>query len=135
MNSRRNAAGIFDAGISNIQMPSRHHTHPSLLAIIMRPTQTPHRTPLRRVSQGSLLRLSRSGAYPNASHGLGFLEPALSEFLDETEALQTNVEGLKNLSDSLATFNESFASWLYIMNMNALTTDWPQVREGFNIDR
>ena len=99
----------------------------------MRPTQTPHRTPLRRISQGSLLRLSRSGAYPNAPHGLGFLEPALSEFLDETEALQTNLEGLKNLSNSLATFNESFASWLYIMNMNALTTDWPQVREGFNV--
>ena len=98
----------------------------------MRPTQTPHRTPLRRISQGSLLRLSRSGAYPNAPHGLGFLESALSEFLDETEALQTNVEGLKNLSNSLATFNESFASWLYIMNMNSLTTDWPQVREGFN---
>ena len=93
----------------------------------MRPTQTPHRTPLRRVSQGSLFRLSRSGAYPDAPHGLGFLEPALSEFLDETEALQTNVQGLQNLSDSLATFNESFASWLYIMNMNALTTDWPQV--------
>jgi DASH complex subunit DAM1 len=101
----------------------------------MRPTQTPHRTPLRRISQGSLLRLSRSGAYPNSPHGLGFLESALSEFLDETEALQTNVEGLRNLSNSLATFNESFASWLYIMNMNALTTDWPQVREGSNIDR
>lgn len=51
----------------------------------------------------------------------------MSEFVDETEALQANVEGLKNLSESLATFNESFASWLYIMNMNALTTDWPQV--------
>jgi DASH complex subunit DAM1 len=51
----------------------------------------------------------------------------MSEFVDETEALQANVEGMKNLSDSLATFNESFASWLYIMNMNALTTDWPQV--------
>ena len=90
----------------------------------MPPAQTPHRTPLRRVSQGSLFRLSRSGAYPDA---LGFLEPAMAEFLDETEALQTNVEAMKNLSDSLSTFNESFASWLYIMNMNALTTDWPQV--------
>jgi DASH complex subunit DAM1 len=48
------------------------------------------------------------------------------EFVDETEALQGNIEGMKNLSDSLATFNESFASWLYILNMNALTTDWPQ---------
>jgi DASH complex subunit DAM1 len=55
----------------------------------------------------------------------------MSEFVDETEALQGNIEGMKALSDSLATFNESFASWLYIMNMNALTTDWPQVsRKG-----
>jgi len=90
-------------------------------------SQTPHRTPLKRVSQGSLFRLSRSGAYPDAPYGLGFIEPALAEFVDETEALQTNVEGLSNLSESLATFNESFASWLYVMNMNALTTDWPQV--------
>ncbi|KAF8064126.1 DASH complex subunit Dam1-domain-containing protein [Lyophyllum atratum] len=89
-------------------------------------TQTPHRTPLKRVSQGSLFALSRSGAFPDAPHGLGFLEPAMSEFVDETETLQANIENMKNLSDSLATFNESFASWLYIMNMNALTTDWPQ---------
>jgi len=54
------------------------------------------------------------------------MEPALRELVDEVEALQTNVEGLKNLSSALATFNESFASWLYVMNMNALTTDWPQ---------
>ncbi|KAG6827011.1 hypothetical protein H0H92_013577 [Tricholoma furcatifolium] len=89
-------------------------------------TQTPHRTPLKRVSQGSLFRLSRSQAYPDAPHGLGFLEPAMSEFVDETEALQANIEGMKNLSESLTKFNESFASWLYIMNMNALTVDWPQ---------
>lgn len=88
---------------------------------------TPHRTPLRRVSQGSLFALSRSGQYPDAPHGLGFLEPAMSELADEAEALHANVEGLKRLSDSLATFNESFASWLYVMKMNALTTDWPQV--------
>lgn len=50
----------------------------------------------------------------------------MSEFVDETETLHANLEGMKHLSDSLATFNESFASWLYIMNMNALTTDWPQ---------
>ncbi|KAH7929970.1 hypothetical protein BV22DRAFT_1001700 [Leucogyrophana mollusca] len=90
------------------------------------PGQTPHRTPLRRISQGSLFALSRSGANSDAPHGLGFLEPVMSELLDETEALQANVEGLKNLSDSLRMFNESFASWLYVMDMNALTTDWPQ---------
>ncbi|RXW21304.1 hypothetical protein EST38_g4562 [Candolleomyces aberdarensis] len=50
----------------------------------------------------------------------------MTEFLEEAEALQTNMEGMKHLSDSLSTFNESFASWLYVMNMNALTTDWTQ---------
>ena len=88
----------------------------------------PPQTPLRRLSQGSLFRLSRSGAYPDAPHGLGFLEPALAELIDEAEALQTNAEGLKNLDIALETFNESFASWLYVMNMNALTVDFPQVR-------
>ncbi|KIM86127.1 hypothetical protein PILCRDRAFT_334292 [Piloderma croceum F 1598] len=87
---------------------------------------TPHRTPLRRISQGSLFALSRSQSYPDAPHGLGFLEPAMAELADETESLQANLDGLKNLSDSLKSFNESFASWLYVMNMNALTTDWPQ---------
>ncbi|OJT05673.1 hypothetical protein TRAPUB_3477 [Trametes pubescens] len=86
----------------------------------------PPQTPLRRLSQGSLSRLSRSTAYPDAPHGLGFLEPALAELIDEAEALQTNAEGLRNLGDALGTFNESFASWLYAMNMNALTTDWSQ---------
>ena len=90
----------------------------------------PPQTPLRRLSQGSLFRLSRSGAYPDAPHGLGFLEPALAELVDEAEALQTNVEGLRGLGDALGAFNESFASWLYVMNMNALTTDWPQVRRA-----
>jgi hypothetical protein len=62
----------------------------------------------------------------------------MSELADEAEALQANLDGLKNLGDSLKTFNESFASWLYVMNMNALTTDWPQVRAWqilFSIDR
>ncbi|KAJ7134415.1 hypothetical protein C8R44DRAFT_424227 [Mycena epipterygia] len=82
------------------------------------------RTPLRRVSQGSLFAVSASD--PDAQSGLAFIDAAISEFADETETLQANVEGMKHLSESLATFNESFASWLYVMNMNALTTDWPQ---------
>lgn len=91
------------------------------------PGPTPHRTPLRRVSQGSLFAVSRSGAHSDAPHGLGFLEPALAELADEAEALRSNVDGLRALSASLDTFNESFASWLYVMNMNALTVEWPEV--------
>ncbi|KIJ14658.1 hypothetical protein PAXINDRAFT_99941 [Paxillus involutus ATCC 200175] len=96
------------------------------------PNQTPHRTPLRRISQGSLFALSRSEQNPNAPHGLGFLEPVMSELVDEAEALHANVDGLRNLSESLRTFNESFAGWLYVMDMNALTTDWPQVMLSAN---
>ncbi|KAF8556846.1 hypothetical protein OG21DRAFT_1506059 [Imleria badia] len=87
---------------------------------------TSHRTPLRRVSQGSLFALSRSEHDPDAPHGLGFIEPVMSELVDEAEALHANVDSLRRLSDSLTSFNESFASWLYVMDMNALTTDWLQ---------
>ncbi|KAG2067930.1 hypothetical protein BDR04DRAFT_1129403 [Suillus decipiens] len=90
------------------------------------PGHTPHRTPLKRVSQGSLFALSRSGNNPDAPHGLGFIEPVMAELVDEVETLQANVEGLRNLSNSLKTFNESFASWLYVMDMVALMVDWPQ---------
>ena len=85
------------------------------------------RTPLRRVSQGSLRPLSRSGTFPDAPAGLGFLAPALSELADEADALHASVAGLSRLGDALQTFNEGFASYLYVMAMNALTTDWPQV--------
>jgi len=87
-----------------------------------------HRTPLRRVSQGSLFALSRSALDPDAPHGLGFIEPVMAELVDEAEALHANVDNLRRLSDALRSFNESFAGWLYAIDMNALTTDWLQVR-------
>ena len=93
------------------------------------------RTPLRRLSQGSLRALSRSGSFPDAPAGLGFLEPAMAELADETETLHANLAALHALSDSLHTFNESFAAYLYAMEMNALTTDWTQVRVHLRVDR
>lgn len=51
----------------------------------------------------------------------------MEELADEAEALQTNVANLNALSQSLGTFNEAFASYLFVMEMNGLTTDWPQV--------
>ncbi|EJC99319.1 uncharacterized protein FOMMEDRAFT_113277 [Fomitiporia mediterranea MF3/22] len=92
----------------------------------MAPVPPRPRTPLRRLSQGSLRALSRSGSFPDAPAGLGFLEPAMAELADETEALNGNLAGLHALSNSLQAFNDSFASYLYVMEMNALTTDWPQ---------
>ncbi|KIK13527.1 hypothetical protein PISMIDRAFT_688595 [Pisolithus microcarpus 441] len=89
-------------------------------------SHTSHWTPLKHISQGSLFTLSRSGHNSNAPHGLGFLEPVMSELVDEAEALEANVDGLRKLSQSFGIFNEGFSSFLYVMDMNALTTDWPQ---------
>ncbi|KAF9648466.1 hypothetical protein BDM02DRAFT_3144256 [Thelephora ganbajun] len=85
-----------------------------------------HRTPIKRVSQGSLRALSRSVNYPDAPHGLGFLTPALAELTEEMQTLQSHTQGLRDLENSLTRFNESFASWLYVQNMASLTLDWTQ---------
>ena len=87
-----------------------------------------HRTPLRRVSQGSLSALARSGTYPPGPTGLEFLEPAMDDLADEAATLHSNLEGLNALSDSLGKFNEAFASYLYAMRMNAFCVEWHQVR-------
>ena len=86
-----------------------------------------HRTPIKRISQGSLRALSRSANYPDAPHGLGFLTPALAELTEEMQTLQSHAQGLRDLENSLTRFNESFASWLYVQNMASLTLDWTQV--------
>lgn len=86
-----------------------------------------HRTPIKRISQGSLRALSRSANYPDAPHGLAFLTPALAELTEEMQTLQSHTQGLRNLENSLTRFNESFASWLYVQNMASLTLDWTQV--------
>ncbi|KAI5993937.1 hypothetical protein EDD15DRAFT_2387956 [Pisolithus albus] len=71
-------------------------------------SHTSHRTPLKRISQGFLFALS------------------LRDLVDEAKALEANVDGLRKLSQSFGIFNEGFSSFLYVMDMNALTTDWPQ---------
>ena len=46
---------------------------------------------------------------------------ALAELAGEANALHANVDGLH-------TFNEVFASWMYVMNMHALTVERLEVR-------
>ncbi len=134
--STENGDNVSNSGSSrsDIDLTQLDTNSAQYSALLTMPGPIPHRTPLRRVSQGSLFALSRSGAHPDAPHGLGFLEPALAELADEADALRANVDGLRALSASLDTFNEAFASWMYVMNMNALTVDWPEVREiGCNL--
>ncbi|CAE6403679.1 unnamed protein product [Rhizoctonia solani] len=86
-----------------------------------------HRTPLKRVSHGSLSALARStGGIDNGPTGLDFLETAFAEFADEAATMHRNIERMGDLYETLETFNESFCSFLYALNMNAFTVEWPQ---------
>ncbi|KAG8854110.1 hypothetical protein FRB96_007816 [Tulasnella sp. 330] len=87
------------------------------------------RTPLRRISHGSLSNLARSQNQNPASNDptrLNFLIPAFADLADEMASLHTNTENLNKLSQVLETFNESFASYLYAMRMNAFCVEWEQ---------
>ncbi|KAG8937259.1 hypothetical protein FRC03_006747 [Tulasnella sp. 419] len=90
------------------------------------PAPEHHRTPLRRISQGSLSALARSSSKVNGQTKLEFLAPALADLADEMAATHANIENLNKLGDALETFNESFASFLYAMKMNAFCVEWEQ---------
>jgi DASH complex subunit DAM1 len=84
------------------------------------------RTPLRRLSHGSLAGLSRSTTQHDAPSGLGYLDTTIPDLAVEAETMLTNVERLHELAHSLAVFNESFASFLYILKMDACCVEWPE---------
>ncbi|KAG8892580.1 hypothetical protein FRB99_002612, partial [Tulasnella sp. 403] len=52
--------------------------------------------------------------------------PAFSDLADEMASLHANLENLNHLSYVLETFNESFASYLYALRMNAFCVEWEQ---------
>jgi DASH complex subunit DAM1 len=61
--------------------------------------------------------------------------PALENLADETEALHANLEGLNALATSLETFNESFASYLYVQKVNVFCVEWFQVSAQCRVSR
>ena len=67
---------------------------------------------------------SGSSAFPLES-----LEPAFAELSDSMADLEANFMHLQLMHESLSRFNESFASFLYGMNMNAFCVDFPEVRQ------
>ncbi len=54
-------------------------------------------------------------------------EPAFAELSDSMADLEANFMHLQLMHESLSRFNESFASFLYGMNMNAFCVDFPEV--------
>lgn len=111
----------------------RQHTQtmPTTQARTSRPT-----TPLRRVERGSLSALGNSrGAGDDAETGapssgdtfpLNALDIAFADLADSLADLQANMQQICDLGDEVSRFDESFASFLYGLNVNAFCVDFPE---------
>ncbi|KIW00377.1 uncharacterized protein PV09_08087 [Verruconis gallopava] len=97
-------------------------------------TRIPSRptTPLRPSSRSSL-RNSQNASQALYSNPLDALEPQFAEFSDGMADLEANFMHLQLMHESLARFSESFASFLYGLNMNAFCVDFVEgpVKESF----
>lgn len=95
-----------------------------------RPSSRPT-TPLRPSSRSSLREshtsAARIGVGDPSQFPLESLEPAFAELSDSMADLETNFEHLQSMHESLSRFTESFASFLYGLNMNAFCVDFPEV--------
>lgn len=86
-------------------------------------------TPLRPSSRSSFRDSARSSVQgDSASFPLNTFEPAFAELSDAVADLEANMMHFQLMHESLARFSESFASFLYGLNMNAFCVDFPEVR-------
>lgn len=94
-------------------------------------------TPLRPPSRSSLRSSHTPGGSYNAdadsANTIASLEPAFAELSDAMADLEANFVHLQLLHESVARFNECFASFLYGLNVNAFCVDFPEapVAESF----
>jgi DASH complex subunit DAM1 len=85
-------------------------------------------TPLRPSSRSSFRESARSSVQgDSASFPLNAFEPAFAELSDAVADLEANMMHFQLMHESLARFSESFASFLYGLNMNAFCVDFPEV--------
>ncbi|KAI9932735.1 DASH complex subunit dam1 [Aspergillus wentii] len=94
-------------------------------------------TPLRPSSRSSF---REAHGYGNSISNAGYtqpainaLEPQFAELADSMADLEANFMHLQLMHESLTRFSESFASFLYGMNMNAFCVDFPEapITESF----
>ncbi|KAK4124576.1 hypothetical protein N657DRAFT_644819 [Parathielavia appendiculata] len=83
-------------------------------------------TPLRPSSRSSFRESARSIQGDAASFPLNTFEPAFAELSDAFADLEANMMHFQLMHESLARFSESFASFLYGLNMNAFCVDFPE---------
>ncbi|MCJ1338489.1 DASH complex subunit dam1 [Bachmanniomyces sp. S44760] len=92
-----------------------------------RPSSRPT-TPLRPSSRTSLREVhGLSNSRGSAEFPLDALENQFAEFSDSMADLEANFMHLQLMHESLSRFSESFASFLYGLNMNAFCVDFPEV--------
>lgn len=85
-------------------------------------------TPLRSNSRTSLRDSQGFASSGTSSESpLESLEPAFAELSDSMADLEANFMHLQLMHESLSRFNESFASFLYGLNMNAFCVDFSEV--------
>lgn len=85
-------------------------------------------TPLRPSSRSSFRDSARDSVAGDAPFPLNTFEPAFAELSDAMADLEANMMHFQLMHESLARFSESFASFLYGLNMNAFCVDFPEVR-------
>ncbi|KAJ5296086.1 hypothetical protein PENANT_c021G08641 [Penicillium antarcticum] len=103
-----------------------------------RPSSRPT-TPLRPSSRSSL---REAHGYGNSIGTAGYtqpainaLEPQFAELADSMADLEANFMHLQLMHESLTRFSESFASFLYGLNMNAFCVDFPEAPIGDSFKR
>ncbi|KAJ5206354.1 DASH complex subunit Dam1 [Penicillium cf. griseofulvum] len=94
-----------------------------------RPSSRPT-TPLRPSSRSSIREAHGYGStIGNAGYtqpAFNALEPQFAELADSMADLEANFMHLQLMHESLTRFSESFASFLYGLNMNAFCVDFPE---------
>lgn len=95
---------------------------------VSRPT-----TPLRPSSRSSFRGSQSNGIAP--AFALDALEPQFAELSDSMADLEANFMHLQIMHESLRRFGESFASFLYGLNMNAFVVDFPEAPMADSIKR
>ncbi|KAG6003853.1 hypothetical protein E4U21_001652 [Claviceps maximensis] len=94
-------------------------------------------TPLRPSSRSSFRDSARDAGKNAPSFPLNTFEPAFAELSDAMADLEANMMHFQLMHESLSRFSESFASFLYGMNMNAFCVDFPEgpIPESFGRHR
>ncbi|KAI8627499.1 DASH complex subunit Dam1-domain-containing protein [Xylariaceae sp. FL1651] len=90
-------------------------------------------TPLRPSSRSSFRESAQRSVEGHEPFPLNTFEPAFAELSDAVADLEANMMHFQLMHESLARFGESFASFLYGLNMNAFCVDFPEgpIAESF----